>query len=137
MEYETTCLFVYGTLLLPENKFGAYLIANGQFSGKGKFKGILYDLGTYPGVIATEDEAWVQGSIYELNDISATLKVLDDYEGFGPGYEEPNLFVRKLDCVYTDEGVINCWVYLYNLPVSENKRITSGDYLGYLSTEGK
>lgn len=125
-------LFVYGSLLNAGNEFGSYLNHNAAFIGKGNLKGRLYDVGEYPGAIIDNDNGYlVTGSICKLNS-SEALRVLDDYEGFGPDQEQPNLFIRKLLPVETSEGIINCWVYLYNLPADGLVEIKSGDYVAYL-----
>jgi len=59
------------------------------------------------------------------------LKYIDDYEGFGEDQEQPNLFIREMAQVETDIGRIDCWVYLYNLPVEGFRGIESGDYTVY------
>ena len=132
MEESANYLFVYGTLLQSENEFGAYLAANSTFFSPGKFRGRLYDIGEYPGVIAAPcGNEFVYGGIYEITSPGAVLAVLDDYEGFGPDDAQPNLFVRQLLPVETDNQQINCWVYLYNLPIDGYRHIISGNYLGY------
>ena len=50
--------------------------------GPGEFQGRLYDLGRYPGVVASDDPAdIVHGEVYRLHDPAATLARLDQYEG--------------------------------------------------------
>lgn len=123
-------LFIYGTLLDSRNEFGAYLNRNCTFYSDGKFKGKLYNLGEYPGAIREPYElSYVYGKIFTVNDPNAVLIKLDDYEGFGPDQEQPNLFVRELIPIETENTIINCWVYLYNLPVNDSWLIESGKYL--------
>lgn len=129
-------LFVYGTLLQAGNEFAAYLAANADFYSKAKFKGFLYDLGPYPGVIADPGNgSFVNGNVFVLKNARKVLKVLDDYEGFGPEYPEPNLFIREYATVETGTGLLACWIYLYNLPVEGYARIKSGDYLEYKTNQ--
>ena len=126
-----TCsyLFVYGTLLNKQNEFGAYLNANCTFYADGKFKGRLYDMGEYPGAIFdSKSDGYVLGKIVRLNNTKQVLKQLDYYEGFGPEETQPNLFVRELIPVNTVGGTVECWVYLYNLPIDGFRKITSGIY---------
>ncbi|MGN6177975.1 MAG: gamma-glutamylcyclotransferase family protein [Mucilaginibacter sp.] len=111
-------LFVYGTLLDADNEFAIFMRKHCQFVKKGKFKGRLYDIGEYPGAIEdTYAESYIHGSIYLMNNAPMVLKTLDDYEGYGPEQEQPNLFIRKLIEIETDARSIDCWVYLYNRPV--------------------
>ena len=121
----TRFLFIYGTLLQADNDFAIYLQNNSKQYANGKFKGLLYDVGEYPGAIETNnDNNYVYGCIVELKDI-AVLKTIDHYE------DHPNLFIRKLIEVEYDKRLITCWVYLYNLPVTGLQPIISGDYLSY------
>ncbi len=126
-------LFVYGSLLDAGNEFAAYLSHNATLYNAGKIKGRLYDIDEYPGAIIDANGYPIQGSILSLNDPEENLKILDDYEGFGNNQEQPNLFIRKLLPVETINGLITCWVYLYNLPVEGLEEITAGDYLEYLN----
>jgi gamma-glutamylcyclotransferase (GGCT)/AIG2-like uncharacterized protein YtfP len=120
-------LFVYGTLLQPGNTFAAYLKKHCSFYGEGRFKGLLYDAGQYPGALfLPAGDNFVYGHIFLMDNAAAVLKVLDDYEGFGAEQLQPNEFIREL--VDISEDVINCWVYLYNWPVEGLKLIESGRY---------
>src|ERR1700712_1991915 len=112
-------LFVYGTLLESGNEFALYLRNNSTVYAKGKFKGRLYDIDKYPGAVDDPDYEYdVYGSIYLLKSPAVALKHIDQYEGFGTGQPRPYLFVRKLIKAVTDQGLIACWVYIYNLPVT-------------------
>ncbi|MDO3641194.1 gamma-glutamylcyclotransferase [Mucilaginibacter sp. L3T2-6] len=125
-----TYLFVYGTLLDRQNQFGAYLNDNCIFYADGKMRGKLYDLGEYPGAVLTDEEnKFIHGKIFHLNNIKRVLKILDDYEGFGPEQEQPNLFTRVLIDADTFNKKMKCWVYLYNLPVKGFNEIESGIYI--------
>jgi len=123
-------LFVYGTLLNSDNEFASYLKTNCSFYAKGRFKGRLYDIGEYPGAVAdSRCSDYVYGSVYIIGDAVLVLKCLDDYEGYGPEQEQPNLFVREAIDIESDKGIINGWCYLYNLPVDGLRIIASGNYL--------
>jgi len=127
---ETNCkyLFIYGTLLSANNEYGKYLKANSQYISAGRFPGLLYDLGDYPGALYnSEATSLVYGAIVLVHDASV-LKKLDEYEGHGDTEEQPNLFIREIIPVTAENGSINCWVYLYNLPVDGHPLITSGRY---------
>ncbi|MDB5288154.1 MAG: hypothetical protein JWR05_3103 [Mucilaginibacter sp.] len=126
----THLIFVYGTLLQPGNGLAQYLISNSTYLNAGYIKGTLYDIGEYPGLVINEKSGLVHGSIYEIND--QTLKQIDDYEGYGIDQEEPNLYIRMMISVQTTEGIIEAWVYLYNLPVDGLQIINSGKYMEYI-----
>ncbi len=122
-------LFVYGTLLDADNEYALYLKKNSRLYSHGKIKGRLYDIGEYPGaVLSDEDDEYIYGHILELNDPEKVLPVIDDYEGFGDDQPQPNEFIRVLTKVETGAGLLNCWLYLYNLPVAGLTQIKSGRY---------
>jgi gamma-glutamylcyclotransferase (GGCT)/AIG2-like uncharacterized protein YtfP len=130
----TDLLFVYGTLLQPGNEFADYLNQQCTYITSGKIKGILYDLGEYPGLVITGDvEQYIYGSIFKLHHPEENLKMIDNYEGFGPEQEQPNLFVRVIKPIETNNDIIQAWVYLYNLPVAGLPQIISGSYSEYIS----
>jgi gamma-glutamylcyclotransferase (GGCT)/AIG2-like uncharacterized protein YtfP len=135
MKENSNYLFVYGTLLDESNEFAIYLKQNCSYYSKGKFRGRLYDLGEYPGAIADENyPSYVYGRILELKNTAEALRYLDDYEGFGDDQKQPNLFIRVMLGIETDGELIDCWVYLYNLPVENFRVIESGDYMVYKRT---
>lgn len=126
-------LFVYGTLLQLENAFGLYLRNNSKFIEEGRFKGKLYDIGEYPGAVYEADAgSYVFGSVLSLNNPDA-LVVIDDYEGFGSNHPVPNEFVRKIIQVECKTRLVECWVYLYNLPVGGLLPIKGGNYITFVS----
>jgi gamma-glutamylcyclotransferase (GGCT)/AIG2-like uncharacterized protein YtfP len=124
-------LFVYGTLLQPGNEFANHLARRCRYLQSGKIRGTLYDVGEYPGLIICNTSAYVYGSIYEIDD--EALKLIDAYEGYGEDQDIPNLYLRKLRLIETENGPVDAWVYIYNHPVEGLDKIPSGDYLKYLS----
>lgn len=124
-------LFVYGTLLQPGNEHAAYLRRHSKLVSAGKVKGVLYDIGDYPGLILYPSAGHVQGSIYSID--TEALKLIDAYEGFGPGEYHPNLYLRIMQPVETESGFVDAWVYIYNLPVEGLIRIEDGDYPKYMA----
>ena len=130
-------LFVYGTLLQSGNQFGLYLKNNSTVICPGQFPGKLFNIGGYPGAIyEPEARSAVFGSVLLLNNAAEALRIMDDYEGTGDSYPQPNEFIRKVIDINTDSVPIKCWVYLYNLPVYELPEIKKGDYIDFL-TEGE
>ncbi|WP_183562578.1 gamma-glutamylcyclotransferase family protein [Mucilaginibacter sp. SP1R1] len=122
-------LFVYGTLLNGNNSYAAYLQKHCRLIGDGKLKGLLYDMGEYPGVIADpQGNKYVYGSIYLMDEPDKVLEFIDDYEGFGDNQDQPNLFIRVPVTIETINNVVECWVYVYNLPVDGLLQIASGRY---------
>lgn len=138
MEAKKQFLFVYGTLLQPGNEFAGYLNKHRKFISNGKVKGRLYDIGEYPGaVIDKADEYFIYGAIFMMDDPETILKVVDDYEGIGELYNHPQEYIREQVDILTDNGNINCWMYLYNLPVSTYQQIINGDYMQYFNNTVK
>ncbi|MEJ6982352.1 gamma-glutamylcyclotransferase family protein [Pedobacter sp. P351] len=127
-------LFVYGTLLHSANFFGSYLQNNSRHINKGKFKGTLYDIGEYPGAVYDKNiSTYVYGDLVSVFNREETFKILDEYEGYGNDEIQPNEFIRKIIEVEIESNNIQCWTYLYNLPVNQFLRIDSGNYKDYLS----
>jgi len=132
MDESKSYLFIYGSLLNDDNEFAVYLKQNCTFYSKGKFEGKLYDVGLYPGAILSAGcGQYVYGSIFIVNDPVVAFKVLDDYEGFGADQPYPNEFTRDFVEIEVNAVKLNCWVYLYKLPVDKLPQIISGDYLDY------
>ena len=126
-------VFLYGTLLpqfVPEAMRD--VVTRLHFRGDGSLRGMLYDLGDYPGALfdKTSDER-VYGAIFELPEDSRVLEELDRYEGYEPGVQVASLFVRKLQCVVlATGGTIECWAYEYNGNPDGAPVIASGRYEG-------
>ncbi len=124
-------LFVYGTLLIKHNQFGAYLQSHCTLLNKGCIKGTLYDIGEYPGAVTDNSGNYIYGSIYTIDRPDEVLPVLDEYEGISPNDPQPHEYLRLLLPIETEEGMITCWVYIYNWPVNGLRIIAGGDYLNY------
>jgi gamma-glutamylcyclotransferase (GGCT)/AIG2-like uncharacterized protein YtfP len=117
-------LFVYGTLRSAfQNEYARLLAAGGTLLGGARIHGRIYDIGRYPGLLlSSAPQEWVTGEVYRLHDAGATLEILDRYEG--------DEFTRVNGGVVLDTGEqLPAWVYVYNRPVAEERRILSGDYL--------
>jgi gamma-glutamylcyclotransferase (GGCT)/AIG2-like uncharacterized protein YtfP len=106
-------LFVYGTLRRgSENQFARLLAEQGHFMGLARVPGRLYDLGLYPGAIASnQPDQWIQGEIFSVD--SALLTALDEYEG--PEFERAMA------------PTIDCWIYWY-VGSAPGRLIASGDW---------
>ena len=103
-------LFVYGTLRkgFPLHR---YLSGQARFIGAGTIRGILYDLGEYPGVVHSENGE-VQGELYELETGAKLLSKLDRVEGFRPEDPKNSLFIRSLtEVTLPDKKTTKAWAY--------------------------
>lgn len=116
-------LFVYGTLNEPE-ALTRLLGSRERWRevGSGCVRGMLFDLGDYPGLVASEStHDQVRGMVIELADPEIALTRLDAYEGVHDG-----LYVRTEMPVRLEGGrSVNAWVYVYNRPTAKGRRITA------------
>lgn len=129
-------LIVYGTLRPPlDNPFALYLRQRGRYVGDGQFLGQLFKIDSYPGAIySAASPTLVHGTVFEIGQQKETiLAYLDYYEGVGDAFENPTEFVRVTIPITVAGQVINCWIYLYNLPTANKPLIESGDYLLHLN----
>ena len=123
-------LFVYGSLR-SDSGHPAHRYVSDDFVllGPARVKGKVYDLGEYPGALASDDDCFIKGELYRLKekaDFSTAAARLDEYEGVN---ETPPLFTRKLVNVYIDGLITDAWIYWYNGAVTGKPWIESGDAL--------
>jgi gamma-glutamylcyclotransferase (GGCT)/AIG2-like uncharacterized protein YtfP len=126
-------LCVYGTLRGGASHPAAlHLAYNARLLGPARVPGRLYDLGPYPGMTPAEaDGDWVHGEVYHLLHPTATLAVLDRYEGTRPSEGGLPLYRREVVGAHLESGgVLSCWVYCYARAVDPERRIPSGRYAG-------
>ena len=102
--------------------------------GQGWIAAALFDLGAYPGAIPSSTSR-VRGELHRMLDPLATLRALDEFEGYRPD-DDGSLFVRRATSVARDDrSVEEAWVYFFNAPLGSAPRIDSGDYLKYLKVK--
>ncbi len=128
-------LLIYGTLLESlKHPYSRLLKNHAHLLGKGKFRGILLDLGDYPGAIYQPDSSsLIFGELYQLIRPQKVIPVLDHYEGTGKDFKKPTDFIRALVPVKAELGDYQAWVYLYNLETASFRIIESGDYADYIT----
>ena len=129
---ESEYLFAYGTLQpdhAPEEI--ADLVRRFEPVGKGTVRGMLYDLGSYPGVVLDKSNSRrISGTVFRLPPGNDILPRLDDYEGFDPQGPQSSLFIRRLHAVDLDGGsTLRCWIYEYNGSTEHAAIIESGTYI--------
>jgi len=130
-------LFVYGTLMRNPSQSMYHLIARySDFIGDGYVYGRLYEVDGYPGLkICNSCKDKVYGEVYMLRDPDYVFEVLDDYEECSHKYPEPHEYRRIQTNVHLLDGrELIAWVYEYNYPIKGLKRITSGNYMEYVSS---
>ncbi len=131
---ELDLLFVYGTLMHAiSTEMSALMRAHATRHTEGYFLGKVYDLGEYPGAVLSgspQDKVW--GQVYQIQQAGHVFPLLDAYEGIGAEYAVPHMYLRKKVPIVCDSKMLLCWVYLYNWPIEQHRRIASGNYLEYL-----
>jgi gamma-glutamylcyclotransferase (GGCT)/AIG2-like uncharacterized protein YtfP len=125
----TAYLFVYGTLLpgcAPAEV--ASLATQLRPVCDGFVRGVLYDLGRYPGAVPdAAAHGKIIGTVMELPEETDVLRQLDAYEGYDPRAPEGSEFVRERQTVEMSDGrTVDCWFYRYNGSAGEAPAIESG-----------
>ena len=125
----TQYLFAYGTLqpgLAPTEI--ARVAAKLQPVGEGFVRGVLYDLGGYPGAVADPDaDGRIAGTVMELPEDESVLERLDAYEGYDPQAPEMSEYIREKQTVELKAGgTVGCWFYRYNREPRDSQRVKSG-----------
>jgi gamma-glutamylcyclotransferase (GGCT)/AIG2-like uncharacterized protein YtfP len=135
-------LFVYGSLRSGfHHPAFEYISRHFLFVGNGKIKGLVYDMGAYPGAIQTSTESSVIGEVYVIkneNEFDWAIAQLDDYEGVDAEEDETPLFKRALTEVYLDNvKKTTAWIYWFNGDITGKPVIASGDTLQYYQEKNK
>jgi gamma-glutamylcyclotransferase (GGCT)/AIG2-like uncharacterized protein YtfP len=119
-------IFVYGTL---RQGFGLnYLLNFARFHSDGYVYGTMYDLGSFPGIILSNDKTKkVVGEIYFID--KDTLNKLDHVEGFSPDNLEHSLYIRKPVIIFNSNHEEEFgYIYEYNKKYDGTKIVESGDW---------
>jgi len=129
-------MFFYGSLLMgPADTGVKQALAACRHVGGAWIQGRLYDLGPYPGAVASPRHSdRVRGELYQLRDTGRSLRLLDRFEDYHRGQPATSLYLRRRTTAWLDgEGrALPCWTYFYNRPVGTRRRIPDGDYRRYL-----
>ncbi len=134
-------IFVYGSLR-SGFKHPAYEYISKYFTlvGEAKVKGKLYDMGSYPAAVPTEEESYILGELYALkneNECSWAMEQLDDYEGVNPEEGEVAMYKRSTATVYCGTNITTAWIYWFNGEVTDQPLIASGDVLRFIQQKSK
>jgi gamma-glutamylcyclotransferase (GGCT)/AIG2-like uncharacterized protein YtfP len=124
-------LFAYGTLqpgCAPAEV--AALAAKLLPVSAGFVRGVLYDLGRYPGAVPdANSQCRISGTVMKLPEDKTTLRQLDEYEGYDPQSPVASEFVRELQVVELNDGrKMDCWFYRYNRKTDEARIIASSKW---------
>jgi gamma-glutamylcyclotransferase (GGCT)/AIG2-like uncharacterized protein YtfP len=132
-------LFVYGSLRSGfHSPVYEYISRFFKFIGEAKVKGKLFDLGSYPAGIATSDDSYIIGELYQAkneHEFSWAIGQLDDYEGVTVEADEIKLYRREVAEIHIKGELTEAWIYWYNGDVTGRPFIASGDILEYMSTK--
>jgi gamma-glutamylcyclotransferase (GGCT)/AIG2-like uncharacterized protein YtfP len=133
MSEKKDLLFVYGTLLTrARGDLGADMRARLKKAstslGEATIPGRLFDLGTFPVMIAAAAPSdIVHGEVLQLGDPESVFVWLDPYEGITPGHRRQDEYERVRRAVRLDSGeTLETWVYLYVADIAHLPRIASG-----------
>jgi gamma-glutamylcyclotransferase (GGCT)/AIG2-like uncharacterized protein YtfP len=115
-------VFVYGTLKKGHSNHavlrGADFVCHAYIRGYD-----MYHLGGFPGIIEGNGE--VYGEVYKITDDH--LPWLDRLEGYSPDSKLENcMYLRKPVSFETEAGKMEAFVYIWNGPVTNRKKIESG-----------
>lgn len=130
-------LFVYGSLRSGfHSPVYEYISRFFKFIGEAKVRGKLFDMGSYPAGIATNDSNFIVGELYQAkseHEFSWAIGQLDDYEGVTVEPDEVQLYKRQITEVQINGQLTHAWIYWFNGDISGRPLITSGDLMEYLS----
>ncbi len=130
-------LFVYGSLRSGfRSPVYEYISRFFSFSGEAKVRGKLFDMGSYPAGMPTNENNFIVGELYMANnpnEFSWAIGQLDDYEGVSVEPDEVQLYRREITEVHINGQVTHAWIYWFNGDVTGRPLISSGDLLEYLS----
>lgn len=123
-------LFVYGTLKRESSiPLAQELNQTATFEGDARFNGKLYLVSRYPATVPSDKpDEWVHGELFVVRDPDFLVK-LDRYEECSPEDVQPTEFRRVTQTVVNDRGEsVEAWIYIYNWPVTDLRRIASGEF---------
>lgn len=129
-------LFVYGSLRSGfRSPAYEYISRFFQFIGEAKVKGKLFDMGSYPAGVPSNENEFITGELYHSrseNEFNWAIGQLDDYEAVSVELDEVQLYRREIAEVYINNQVTKAWIYWYNGDISGKPVISSGDLMEYL-----
>lgn len=108
--------------------------------GEAVVKGKLYDMGEFPVAVSTNDEKFISGELYVINDpseFSWAIGQLDDYEGLNAEEGERSPYKREEVVAYQNGQPLTAWIYWFNGSIAGLPEIESGDLMQYLQKKNK
>lgn len=129
---EPELLFVYGLLRRGMSAgLDAFVPGMATYRGPASVAGQLYSVGgRYPALVVSEHPGsqLVRGELWTITDPFA-WPIIDDFEGIGPDYAAPQLYLRVAVNADTDDGkTVRAQAYAYNRSVADLDPVDSGDW---------
>ncbi len=122
-------LALYGSLMRGLGGMESAGVRSGiRYVGPCIIEGILFDLGSYPGVLPGVGR--VRGELYHVDDVWIWDR-LDAFEGFDSEDEKGSLFLRRR--VRLLEPGQEASIYFYNRDVAGRVAIGTGDWRAHLA----
>ena len=134
-------LFVYGSLRSGfRNPAYQYLARYFQLLGDATVKGKLYDMGEYAAAVATDEERFIHGELYQIKEpleFDWAIAQLDDYEGVNVEVGEQQLYKREVVNAYLNNKPMQAWIYWFNGDIEGKPEVMSGNMIEYLQQKNK
>lgn len=127
-------LFLYGSLLdrTGHQQIDRIISRFTRELYQGYVQGQLYDLGSYPGLLPSDQPGHrVFGKVVGLSRAAFNLPLLDRFEDYRPKDEANSQYLRRrirVTCLPAKRDV-EAWCYIYNRPVRPEMLIPSGQWL--------
>jgi len=141
MNIEATHLFVYGSLRVGfKDPAYSYLSKYFHLIGEGTVKGKFYFNGSTPVAISAEDNHFINGDLYELNneeDLKWVMVQLDDYEGLNVEAGQRPLYKRDLVSVLINGKYCMSWIYWFNGNTDNMIELEAAEVSKYLHQQKK
>lgn len=122
-------IFLYGTLRRGGSRDVLKYYSGASFVVTARVRGVLYDLGEYPGLRLDPSADWIQGEIFDIH--AAEMAALDDWEGIDPQAPDDGPYRRVRTEVVREDGSIEmCWIYqIAGQHIAGRPLIPSGDWI--------
>lgn len=124
-------IFLYGTLRRGGSRDVLQHYGGASFIATAQVRGVLYDLGEYPGLRLDPSAGWIQGELFDIDE--AGMAALDDWEGIDPQAPDDGPYRRVRTQVARDDGTTEvCWIYeIADHRCADKPIILSGDWIAH------
>ncbi len=124
-------IFLYGTLRRGGSRDILKYYEGAEFAGTARVRGMLHELGEYPGLRLLDGGGWVRGELFDVT--PAALARLDEWEGIDASLPEQGEYRRIRMAVERDDGGQDwCWGYEIAPRNCEGRPvIPSGDWIAH------